>query len=149
MIHILDEHNELVRLFRTARDKYCNEEDVPDFKIGLFNVFGPREYQLPSAEILGAIVFEPGPNSQIDYDVIIQKKKKKKERIHKELTNYIHHTCHYSYTRSSHFSAASPSFSSLNRFTLTVINAPNKLLELTPSLHPFSRFTARPNGGDL
>lgn len=61
--------------------------------------FSNSEYQLPSSEILGAIVFEPGPNSKTDYDVIIQKKVKNR----KESTSFIHYTYHcnslfYSYT---------------------------------------------------
>ena len=30
LIHFLDNHNELVHIFRTARDK-CDEADVPEF----------------------------------------------------------------------------------------------------------------------
>ncbi|PWA87855.1 hypothetical protein CTI12_AA126060 [Artemisia annua] len=71
---LINQHNELVKLFRTARDKY-NEENVHDFKIKLFNVVGVREYQLPTSDILGAILFENGPNTRTDYDVIIQKKR--------------------------------------------------------------------------
>ena len=88
LVHILNEHNEMVRLFRTARNA-CNDQHVPDFKIKLYNVVGSREHQLPSSNILGAIVFESGPNSVTDYDVIIQKKGK----IHSELTSCIHPTC--------------------------------------------------------
>ncbi|GJZ43334.1 hypothetical protein Tco_0590589 [Tanacetum coccineum] len=34
LIHVLDNHNGLVRLFRTERDK-CNAGDIPSFKIRL------------------------------------------------------------------------------------------------------------------
>ncbi|GKE82857.1 hypothetical protein Tco_1552857, partial [Tanacetum coccineum] len=39
LIHILDEHNKLVQLFRSARGK-CIEVSVPDFKIQLYNMGG-------------------------------------------------------------------------------------------------------------
>ncbi|GJZ41331.1 hypothetical protein Tco_0588217 [Tanacetum coccineum] len=48
LIHILDEHNELVQLFRSARDK-CIEVSVPDFKIQLYNMGGVRGYELPTS----------------------------------------------------------------------------------------------------
>ncbi|GKA10982.1 DNA helicase [Tanacetum coccineum] len=55
------------RLFRTARDK-CNERPVPDFKIRLYSVVDAREYDLPTSQTLGAIVFESGQNTETDYD---------------------------------------------------------------------------------
>ena len=73
LIQILDEHNELVRIFRTTREK-CSEPNVTEFKIQLYNVVGSREYQLPSSGTRGAIVFENGENSKTDYDVIIEYK---------------------------------------------------------------------------
>nr|GEV52344.1 helitron helicase-like domain-containing protein [Tanacetum cinerariifolium] len=42
LLQFLDAHNELVQLFRTARDK-CSEIDVPEFKIRLYNAEGARE----------------------------------------------------------------------------------------------------------
>nr|GEV96638.1 DNA helicase [Tanacetum cinerariifolium] len=41
LIHVLDEHNGLVRLFRTARDRY-NAGKIPAFKIRLYNMGGVR-----------------------------------------------------------------------------------------------------------
>ncbi|GJX35011.1 DNA helicase [Tanacetum coccineum] len=78
LIHVLDEHNGLVRLFRTARDKY-NAGDIPSFKIRLYNMGGVRGYELPTADVLGAIVFENGPRSRIDFDR--QRKKSDNERL--------------------------------------------------------------------
>ncbi|PWA61660.1 hypothetical protein CTI12_AA371170 [Artemisia annua] len=57
LIQVLDELNELVRLFRTARDKLA-EAEVPEFKIRLFGVLGSRQYELPSGDSIGAIVYE-------------------------------------------------------------------------------------------
>ncbi|GJX03277.1 DNA helicase [Tanacetum coccineum] len=71
LIRLLDEHNELVRLFRTAMHK-VESDDVSEFRVRLFSVVGAREYDLPTSGTLGAIVFENGPNARTDYDVIIE-----------------------------------------------------------------------------
>ncbi|GKD84180.1 hypothetical protein Tco_1351019 [Tanacetum coccineum] len=71
LVHVLDEHNGLVRLFRTARDR-CRAGDVPGFKIRLYNMGGVRGYELPTSGVLGGIVFEDCPKSRIDFDVIIK-----------------------------------------------------------------------------
>ncbi|GJW16112.1 DNA helicase, partial [Tanacetum coccineum] len=69
LMHLLDECNELVRLFRTARDK-CNG-------------------QLPTSQTLGAIVFENGQNTETDYDVIIESKDGFPQRINKLHSSYM------------------------------------------------------------
>ncbi|PWA69878.1 hypothetical protein CTI12_AA284850 [Artemisia annua] len=68
---VLDEYNELVKLFRTARDK-MEDADVPDFKLKLFGVVGSKQYDLPSGDSIGAVVFEGGPDFSTEYDVVIQ-----------------------------------------------------------------------------
>ncbi|GKD88729.1 DNA helicase, partial [Tanacetum coccineum] len=73
LIHVLDEHNGLVRLFRTARDIY-NACDILSFKIRLYNMGGVRGYELSTADVLGAIVFENGPKSRTDFDLHPQRK---------------------------------------------------------------------------
>ncbi|PWA64001.1 hypothetical protein CTI12_AA294800 [Artemisia annua] len=88
LIQILDEQNELVQVFRTAREKF-NEANATEFKIQLYNVVGNREYQLPSSGTLGAIVFESGSNSQTDYDVIIEYKDRQLQRINKLHSSYM------------------------------------------------------------
>ena len=88
LIRILDAHNELVQVFRTARDR-LNEENVPEFKIQLYNVTGVREYQLPSPRTLGAIVFQPDVNSQTDYDIIVEYKDRQPKRINKLHSSYM------------------------------------------------------------
>nr|GEY14265.1 DNA helicase [Tanacetum cinerariifolium] len=52
---------------RNARDK-CYGQQIPDFKIRLYKVVGAREYDLPTSETLGAIVFKSGQNTETDYD---------------------------------------------------------------------------------
>ncbi|XP_071718762.1 uncharacterized protein [Rutidosis leptorrhynchoides] len=59
LIHLLDSHNELVRLFWTARDK-CNAVEIPTFKIRLFSVTGSKQHSLPTSDAIGAIVFDTG-----------------------------------------------------------------------------------------
>ncbi|GJS83376.1 DNA helicase [Tanacetum coccineum] len=71
LIHVLDEHNGLVRLFRTARDR-CNTGEIPGFKIKLYNLGGVRGYELPTSDFLGAIVFKDGLRSRTDFDVVIE-----------------------------------------------------------------------------
>nr|GEZ10894.1 helitron helicase-like domain-containing protein [Tanacetum cinerariifolium] len=73
LMRLLDECNELVRLFRPARDK-CNGQQILDFKIRLYSVVGAKEYDLPTSQTLGAIVFENGQITETDYDVIIESK---------------------------------------------------------------------------
>ncbi|PWA87133.1 nucleic acid-binding, OB-fold protein [Artemisia annua] len=87
-MHALDQHNELVQIFRTARDK-CNEGNVPEMKIQLYNVVGARQYQLPTSGTLGAILFGDAANSITDYDVIIEYKDKRPKRINKLHSSYM------------------------------------------------------------
>ncbi|GJX72167.1 DNA helicase [Tanacetum coccineum] len=48
---LLDNHNALVQLFRTARNK-LNKANVPKFKVKLYNVVGTRRYELPTPETI-------------------------------------------------------------------------------------------------
>ncbi|PWA47203.1 helitron helicase-like domain-containing protein [Artemisia annua] len=82
LIEFLDAHNELVQLFGTARDK-CAEAEVPNFKVRLFNAKGSRNYELPTSDSLGAIVFDSGPTTEADYDVIIEYRDAPPKRINK------------------------------------------------------------------
>ncbi|GKF29214.1 hypothetical protein Tco_0095556, partial [Tanacetum coccineum] len=77
-----DEHNDLVRLFRTARDR-CIAVEIPTFKIRLYNMTGIRGYELPTTDLLGGIVFEDGPRSKTDFDVIIEFRGGLPQRINK------------------------------------------------------------------
>ncbi|GJU29198.1 DNA helicase [Tanacetum coccineum] len=88
LIHVLDEHNGLVRLFRTARDR-CNAGEIPGMKIRLYNKGGVRGYELPTTDTLGAIVFEDGPKSRTDFDVIIEFRGGPPQRISKLHQSYM------------------------------------------------------------
>ncbi|GJS13775.1 hypothetical protein Tco_0408247 [Tanacetum coccineum] len=82
LIHVLDEHNGLVRLFRTARDIY-NADERPGFKIRLYSMGGVHGYELPTSDIIGGIVFEDGPRSRTNFDVIIEFRGEPPQRINK------------------------------------------------------------------
>ncbi|PWA87267.1 DNA helicase Pif1-like protein [Artemisia annua] len=88
LIHFLDAHNELVQIFRTARDK-CAGADVPEFKIRLYSGEGPRGYELPSSNSLGAIVFDRGPESESNYDVVLEYRNGLVKRISKIHKSYM------------------------------------------------------------
>ncbi|GJX34395.1 hypothetical protein Tco_0245952 [Tanacetum coccineum] len=68
LIDMLDTHNALVYLFRTTHEKLADTH-IPNFKVRLYNVVGAREYELPTGDMLGAIVYEPGPETNMDYDI--------------------------------------------------------------------------------
>ncbi|GJV54149.1 DNA helicase [Tanacetum coccineum] len=85
LIHFLDQHNDLVQIFRATQDK-CDGQSIPDFKIRLFVVAGAREYDLSTSNTLGAIVFESSPDTRMNYDVIIEPKDgfpRRISRLHK------------------------------------------------------------------
>ena len=88
LIHFLDAHNELVQIFRTARDK-CAEADVPEFKIRLYSGDRQRGYELPASQTLGGIVFDCGPESESNYDVIIEYRGGPLKRISKLHKSYM------------------------------------------------------------
>ncbi|PWA73449.1 nucleic acid-binding, OB-fold protein [Artemisia annua] len=88
LIELLDNHNALVQLFRSARDKLL-ETDVPDFKIRLFSVVGSGRHELPTADEIGAIVFEEGSGTSTDFDVVIQRHSEEPERINKLHPTYM------------------------------------------------------------
>ncbi|GJY49335.1 DNA helicase, partial [Tanacetum coccineum] len=77
-----DAHNELVQLFRTARDK-CRELDILEFKIRLYNTGGARGYELPTSNTLGVMVFESGISDNANFDVIIQHRDGPPQRVNK------------------------------------------------------------------
>lgn len=88
LIHFLDEHNELVQLLRTARDK-CAQHDIPEFKLWLYSGERPCGYELPSSHTLGAIVFYSGPESESNYDIILEYRSGVVKRISKIHKSYM------------------------------------------------------------
>ncbi|PWA54050.1 hypothetical protein CTI12_AA386660 [Artemisia annua] len=88
LIHLLDANNALVQLFRSARDKLV-EANVPEFKIRLFGKVGSAQHELPTSDEIGAIVFEGGPESETDFDVVIQRHTGEPERVNKLHPTYM------------------------------------------------------------
>ncbi|PWA76186.1 nucleic acid-binding, OB-fold protein [Artemisia annua] len=82
LIEFLDQNNALVKLFRTARDK-LREANIPNFSIRLFGVAGATQYEPPTADSIGAIVYEGGPETMTDYDVVIQRHSGEPESVNK------------------------------------------------------------------
>ncbi|PWA86574.1 hypothetical protein CTI12_AA139740 [Artemisia annua] len=71
-----------------ACDK-CAENDVPEFKVRLYNGNGARGYELPTSQAIGAIVFDGGPMTEIDYDIIIEYRDGPAKRINKLHQSYM------------------------------------------------------------
>ncbi|PWA35690.1 hypothetical protein CTI12_AA608270 [Artemisia annua] len=88
LIKVLDKHNELVKLFRTARDK-VEATQIEDFRLKLFGVVGSKQYDLPAGDSIGAIVFEGGPDVGTDYDIIIERRDGEPQRIDKLNPHYM------------------------------------------------------------
>ena len=88
LIGFLNHHNALVQLFRTARDK-LQEADIPEFQIRLFGVARANQYELPTADSIGAIVYDGGPESITDYDVVIERHSREPENVNKLHPTYM------------------------------------------------------------
>ncbi|XP_071688069.1 uncharacterized protein [Rutidosis leptorrhynchoides] len=88
LIEMLDTHNELVKLFRTARDKLL-DNDVPPFRIRLFSISGLRQYDLPTSQSIGAIAFDSGPKSIGDYDILIEQRGGFPQRVNELHPRYM------------------------------------------------------------
>ncbi|KAL4578339.1 hypothetical protein LXL04_014460 [Taraxacum kok-saghyz] len=88
LVDFLDKHNDLVKLFRTARS-ICEETNVPDFHIRLYSVVGSRQYDLPTSNAIGAIVFGDSATFETDYDVVITPKDGIPQRVNKLHQSYM------------------------------------------------------------
>ena len=88
LIEVLDDHNELVQLLRTARDKMM-EADIPQFKVRLFGVVGSSQYELPTGDSIGAIVFEGGPDVETEFDVVIEQHDRQLKSVNKLNASYM------------------------------------------------------------
>ncbi|GJZ46101.1 DNA helicase [Tanacetum coccineum] len=88
LIDLLDTHNALVQLFRTAREK-IQDNHIPNFKVRLYNVIGAREYELPTGDMLGVIVYETGPDNDMDYDIMLETRSGYPRRVNKLHASYM------------------------------------------------------------
>nr|GEV27327.1 DNA helicase [Tanacetum cinerariifolium] len=57
--------------------------------VWLYNVVGAREYELPTGDMLGAIVYEPGLETNMDYDIIIEERLGCPQRVNKLHPSYM------------------------------------------------------------
>ncbi|GKA48948.1 DNA helicase [Tanacetum coccineum] len=73
---------------RTAREKFADAH-IPDFKIRLYNLVGAREYELPTSDTLGAIVYEAGPKTEMDCDIVIEQRSGYPQRVNKLHPSYM------------------------------------------------------------
>ncbi|XP_022042431.1 uncharacterized protein LOC110945101 [Helianthus annuus] len=70
LIQILESSNKLVKLFRNARD-LCRSADVTSFYIRLYNSYNSLRYDNPTQGCIGAIISDPGPESN-GFDIVIR-----------------------------------------------------------------------------
>ncbi|GJT02293.1 DNA helicase [Tanacetum coccineum] len=125
LIDLLDTHNALVQLFRTAREK-LQDTYVPNFKLRLYNVIGAREYELPTGDMLGAIVYEAGPENDIDYDIVLEERGPRYMyihylgalaicRVHENPLYFITFTCNVNWPEIANYMAQFPLLTTTNR----------------------------------
>ncbi|XP_071699966.1 uncharacterized protein [Rutidosis leptorrhynchoides] len=88
LIEVLNAKNELVKLFRTARDR-IESNDIPNLRIRLYSVIGTRQHEMPTSDAIGAIIFESGDKTKTDYDMIIEYKGGTPKRVNKLHPSYI------------------------------------------------------------
>nr|GEW83580.1 helitron helicase-like domain-containing protein [Tanacetum cinerariifolium] len=88
LIELLDNHNDLMQLFRTAHEKLLDAEVLP-FKVRLFSVVGAREYELPTGDMLGAIVYEGGLDIDMEFDIVIEQRIGQPQCVNKLYPSYM------------------------------------------------------------
>nr|GEV84298.1 DNA helicase [Tanacetum cinerariifolium] len=81
-------HNALVQLFRTTREKF-KDTHIPNFKVRLYNVVAAREYKLPTRDMLGAIPYEIRPESDMDYDIVLEGRSGHPKHVNKLHMSYM------------------------------------------------------------
>nr|XP_043639291.1 uncharacterized protein LOC122610362 [Erigeron canadensis] len=69
LIHVLDNNNELIKLFRSARD-LCHTVDVPNFFIQLHTSYKKICYDTPVNDCIGAIVCDNDSISH-EFDIVV------------------------------------------------------------------------------
>ncbi|GKB03654.1 DNA helicase [Tanacetum coccineum] len=82
LIEFLDNHNALVQLFRTARNKYL-DADIPEFKVRLYNVIGTRRYELPTSETVCNSLCRRLCYHENEFDLIIEEHSRFPQRVSK------------------------------------------------------------------
>ncbi|PWA68488.1 hypothetical protein CTI12_AA308180 [Artemisia annua] len=85
LITVLDSNNALVQLFRSARDK-LQQHDIPEFKVRLFSIGKASQYEFPTADHIGAIVFDDSAETEADFDVSDASAKATKENCFRQIS---------------------------------------------------------------
>ena len=77
LLEMLDEHNELVKSFRMARDRY-KESDLENVKLRLIGTRSKdgRQYNLPTASEVAAPIVGESTGQNIEHDIIVENKDK-------------------------------------------------------------------------
>ncbi|XP_076951980.1 uncharacterized protein LOC143625563 [Bidens hawaiensis] len=84
---VLDINNELVKIFRTARD-VCSSDNIVSFDVCLYKSGRQVSYDRPAPNTMGAIVHE-GVSGAKDFDIIIRHKDGRPQRINKLNSLYM------------------------------------------------------------
>nr|GEU39154.1 reverse transcriptase domain-containing protein [Tanacetum cinerariifolium] len=84
-LYIYDTRDEVANRVQNFRGRHQHTLN-PQIVEGLGGI---RGYELPSSDLLGGIVFEDGPKSRMDFDVIIQLRGGPPQRINKEHQSYM------------------------------------------------------------
>nr|GEX47919.1 helitron helicase-like domain-containing protein [Tanacetum cinerariifolium] len=82
LIEFLDNHNSLVQLFRTARNKRA-DVNIPEFKLRLYNVIRTHRYDLPTPETIEAIIFGGKTTMESKFDLIVEEHSHIPQRVNK------------------------------------------------------------------
>nr|GFA69689.1 helitron helicase-like domain-containing protein [Tanacetum cinerariifolium] len=83
-LYIYDTDNEV----DNPREKF-QDAHIPNFKVRLYNVIGAREYELPTGDMLGAIVYETGSKSDMDYGIVLKERSGYPQRVNKLHPSYV------------------------------------------------------------
>jgi hypothetical protein len=82
LLEMLDEHNELVKSFRMARDRY-KQSDLESVRLRLIGKRSNdgRQYNLPTASEIAALIVGEQTGESFERDIIVENKDKQLQRI--------------------------------------------------------------------
>uniref|UniRef100_A0A453CC78 ATP-dependent DNA helicase n=1 Tax=Aegilops tauschii subsp. strangulata TaxID=200361 RepID=A0A453CC78_AEGTS len=82
LLQMLDEHNELVKSFRMARDRY-QESDLENVRLRLIGTRSSdgRQYNLPNASEIAALIIGEQTGENVERDIIVENKDRQLQRI--------------------------------------------------------------------
>ncbi|GJV76477.1 hypothetical protein Tco_1508061 [Tanacetum coccineum] len=69
--------------------KQHKDTHVPNFKVRLYNVVGAREHKLSTRDMLGAIVYENGPETDMDYNIVLEGRSGYPQHVNKLHSSYM------------------------------------------------------------